>query len=52
MINIGETPLAKIAGQMLLSMNTDVSTQSLVLINVQDDLSVVGDRIGSNDHNI
>ena len=34
-----ETPLAKIVGQMLLSKNIDVSTQSWVFISVNDDLT-------------
>ena len=34
-----ETPLAEIIGQMLLSKNTDVSTQSWVFISVNDDLT-------------
>ena len=34
-----ETPLAEIVGQMLLSKNTDVSTQSWVFISVNDDLT-------------
>ena len=34
-----KTPLAKIVGQMLLSKNTDVSTQSWVFISVNDDLT-------------
>ena len=34
-----ETPLAKIVAQMLLSRNTDVSTQSWVFISVNDDLT-------------
>ena len=33
------TSLAEIIGQMLLSMNTDVLTQSWVLISVKDDLT-------------
>ena len=32
-----ETPLAEIVGQMLLSKNTDVSTQSWVFISVNDE---------------
>ena len=34
-----EASLAKIVGQMLLSINTDVLTQSWVLISVKDDLT-------------
>ena len=34
-----ESPLAEIVGQMLLSRNTDVSTQSWVFISVNDDLT-------------
>ena len=34
-----ETPLAEIVGQMLLSRNTDVSTQSWVFISVNDHLT-------------
>ena len=34
-----ETPLADIVGQMLLSKNTDISTQSWVFISVNDDLT-------------
>ena len=34
-----ETPLAEIVGQMSLSKNTDVSTQSWVFISVNDDLT-------------
>ena len=34
-----ETPLAKIVGQMLLSRNTDVLTQSWVFISVNDHLT-------------
>ena len=33
------TSLAEIIGQMSLSMNTDVLTQSWVLISVKDDLT-------------
>ena len=32
-----ETPVAEIVGQMSLSKNTDVSTQSWVLISVNDE---------------
>ena len=34
-----ESPLAEIDGQMSLSKNTDVSTQSWVFISVNDDLT-------------
>ena len=36
-----ETPLAKIDGQMLLSKNTDVLTQSWVFVSVNDDLTYI-----------
>ena len=34
-----ETPLAEIVGQLLLSKNTDVLTQSWFFISVNDDLT-------------
>ena len=40
-----ETPLAKIVGQMLLSRNTDVSTQSWVFISVNDPWIVYTDEV-------